>query len=154
MATAKPDLWKTIKEQREKIGKQLSSAKAEASASFKKYVSDERSVLPQAEQDKLNARDEKIKNAHAKLTEHATNFTNAVKGHITTAAEKIKSISTNGLSAATLTASHDATQSAISKIEELCSKYQKKARPGSVAAELRKTAGRRKNGKKTLRKRR
>jgi len=97
-------------------------------------------------------RHEQVSALHAKASEQATNLTNKVKEHIATATEKVKdfrkNVTTNGISTAALTASHDAAQVALQKIQQICGKYQKTPRPGSVAESV---GGRR---RRTLRKRR
>jgi hypothetical protein len=146
--------------QREKLGKQIADASANTSKSFSKYVEGERSVLPQAEQDRLNARDENIrsginkvkalgsqaKSALGSLAAKAIPFNqDVVSNKLNSAVQSAKAsvaklgttLKSSNIKNAALTATNNVAQSALSKIEQICAKY--------------KTAGRR---KKTLRKRR
>lgn len=155
---ATPNFMETIRTQASKIGQNLSKGKDELLTGLAKRKQEKLESMTPEDRALWEGREKAIKDAHAKVTEHAANFTNSLKDRISTASERVKefgkNVTANNVSTAALTTSHDVAQSAIQKIEQICSKYQKSPRPGSVAAELRKTAGRRRNKKRTIRKRR
>jgi hypothetical protein len=138
---------------RRKVGEVASNAKARIGKITDQHLE---SMTPEQRQ-AWAKRHQQVVNLNNKVTEKANELSENLRAQVTSATQKVKEFgrvanntTSNDVSTAALTASHDVAKAAVRRIEQICSNYQKKPRPGSVAATLGGKTRRRKRNKQSV----